>query len=149
MSAISLETRKPVDKLTLSDFKAFPVWEYAIDEEAREGRDETWVRPVNTSVVPRRSYTHVAADFSAPCGKQFLGYVTVSTLDGPPDVCQGVIHCNRNYLFIPNPEQFRFEDSRKELLDTLGLKESELFPLSFRLCLPVAGWPKYLGGQLP
>ncbi len=40
------DTRKPVDELDLGDLSVFPVWEFAIDEEALEGRDETWVRPV-------------------------------------------------------------------------------------------------------
>lgn len=149
MPAVSLRTRKPVDKLTLGDFKAFPVWEYASDEEGMDGRDETWVRPVDTPVVPRVSYTHVAADFTAACGKKFAGFVTVSTLDGPPVVCQGVILYKRNYLFISNPESFCFRESRKDLLAKLGLKEREVFPLSFRLRLAVAGRLKYSGGELP
>ncbi len=37
---------KPVDHLTPEDFQAFPVWEYDLDSEGIEGRDETWVRPV-------------------------------------------------------------------------------------------------------
>jgi hypothetical protein len=63
MAAVCLCTRKPVDQLTLGDFAAFPVWEYANDEQGAEGRDETWVRPVDTTVVPKRSY---------PCEKLFV-----------------------------------------------------------------------------
>jgi hypothetical protein len=37
---------KPVNQLTPEDLKMFPVWEYDLDGEALEGRDETWVRPV-------------------------------------------------------------------------------------------------------
>lgn len=40
------ETRKPIDGLTLADLEAFPIWEFAIDEEGVEGQDETWVRPL-------------------------------------------------------------------------------------------------------
>lgn len=149
MAAVSLRTRKAVDQLTLNDFGAFPVWEYADDEEGIDGRDETWVRPVNTAVVPKRSYTHVAADFTAVCGKGFAGFVTVSTLDGPPEVCQGVVLHGRDYLFVSNPEAFGFDESRKHLLNKLGLTESEVFPLTFRLRVAVAGEPKYSGGELP
>lgn len=88
MGRITLRTRKPVNQLALDDFEAFPVWEYAIDEEGVSGRDETWVRPVDASAVPKRSYVIAAADFTAPCGRQFCGSVTVSTLDGPPDICR-------------------------------------------------------------
>jgi hypothetical protein len=149
MAAVSLSTRKPVNQLTLEDFAAFPVWEYADDEEGAEGRDETWVRPVATTVVPKRSYTHVAADFTAPCGKHFVGFVTVSTFDGQPEVCQGVILHNREYLFISNPEAFDFDESRKELLGALRLSEPEVFPLAFRIRVAVVGRAKYSGGELP
>jgi hypothetical protein len=149
MQVINLQTRKPVDQLTLEDFAAFPVWEYATDEENIEGRDETWVRPIDTAVVPKRSYTHVAAEFTAACGKRFAGFVTVSTLDGPPQVCQGVILHDHDYLFVSNPEAFGFSESRRELLMALGLREAEMFPLSFRLRVPVAARAKYSGGVLP
>ncbi len=49
---VTLETRKHIDKLTISDFSTFPGWEFDIDEEGTEGRDETWVRPLDTQVVP-------------------------------------------------------------------------------------------------
>lgn len=148
MSRATLETRKPACQLTLADFAAFPVWEY-LDEDEIEGRDETWVRPVNTSVVPRESYTHVAAEFTAACGRQFAGYVTVSTLDESPDVCQGVIFNDQQPLFVSNPEACGYEESRKYLLTAVQLAEAEVFPLSFRLRVPVAGDRLYTGGVLP
>jgi hypothetical protein len=70
-------------------------------------------------------------------------------LEGAPDVCQGVILQDREYLFVSNPEAFGFEESRGRLLTTLGLTEAEMFPLSFRLRVPVAGRAKYQGGSLP
>jgi hypothetical protein len=149
MAAVNLQTRKPVDQLSLDDFAAFPVWEYADDEEGVDGRDETWVRPIDTAIVPKRSYTHVVADFTAACGKPFAGFVTVSTLDGPPDVCQGVILHRREYLFVSNPEAFDSKESRKRLLSALRLTEPEVFPLSFRLRVAVAGRLEYSGGVLP
>jgi hypothetical protein len=149
MAKVTLRARKPVDQLSLDDFAVFPVWEYADDEEWVEGRNETWVRPVASSVVPKRSYTHVAARFTAACGKQFDGFVTVSTLEGPPDVCQGVILHNREYLPVSNPEAFGFEESRQGLLATFGMSEAEMFPLSFRLRVAVASDAQYSGGVLP
>jgi hypothetical protein len=91
----------------------------------------------------------VAADFATASGKQFEGFVTVSTLECAPDVCQGVILLGRDSLFVSNPEAFGFKESRERLLTTLGLTESEAFPLSFRLRVPVAGREKSRGGVLP
>jgi hypothetical protein len=109
----------------------------------------TWVRPVDTSIVPKGSYTHVAAEFTAICGKRFAGFVTVSTLDGPPDVCQGVVVHVGDYLFVSNSEACGFDESRKHLLTAVHLTEVEMFPLSFRLRVPVAGGGKHTGGVLP
>jgi hypothetical protein len=53
----TLKTRKPVNELTVEDLLAFPIWEFAADEEGAEGQDETWVRPVRHSQVPREAYS--------------------------------------------------------------------------------------------
>jgi hypothetical protein len=149
METVSLNTRKPVGKLNRKDFDAFPIWQYADDEEGHEDRDETWVRPVDGTSVPRRAYCHVAVDFITPIEKKFFGFVTVSTLDGPPEVVQGTILHNRKSLFISNPEAFCFDDSRRDLLVGLGLTEDQVFPISFTLRVPVVGHVKYKGGTLP
>ena len=145
---VTLDTRKPVDRLTLGDLSAFPIWEYADDEEGLAGRDETWVRPVDSRVIPSRSYTIVAADFSFAGGRQFCGSISVSTLDSPVDIFQGVINfASRNYL-IPDPEMFGGEKARQELLDGLGASESELFPIQFRLRALIEGEVEYRTGVL-
>ncbi len=149
MEAVTLKTRKPVGKLSRKDFDAFPIWQYADDEEGHEDRDETWVQPVDSTTVPRRTYCHVAADFVTPIEKKFFGFVTVSTLDGATDVCQGTILYRRKSLFISNPEAFGFRDSRRDLLTNLGLTKVQVFPLAFTLRVPIAGHIKYKGGTLP
>lgn len=55
-----------------------------------------------------------------------------------------MIQHNGKDLFVSNPEAFFYE-----LLNALGLKEAEMFPLTFRLRVPVADKPDYSGGQLP
>ena len=146
---ITLATRKPVHLLTSDDLSAFPVWEYADDEEAVEGRDETWVRPVPFEAVPSRSYLIVAADFESAGGRRFRGYVFVSTLEGEPDACQAVIWSGSSCFFVANPEAVVYESSRAELLSGLGVGEHEMFPLSFRVCLPVEGVKGRWSGVLP
>lgn len=142
-------TRKPVNRLTFEDFRAFPIWEYTDDEEGVEGQDETWVRPMASQVVPERSYTHVAAVLSTSRGRELTGFVTVSTLEGPPVVRQGVIFHQGQGLFISNPEAFGFLESRSELLQALGATESDVFPIAFRLLAPVTGVPNTVSGVLP
>ena len=62
--------RKPVEKLTLDDFAAFPVWEFALDEESEPDQDETTVRPVPVSVPldPSDSTYLIAAHFQLADG---------------------------------------------------------------------------------
>src|SRR2546421_7494357 len=93
---VTLETRKPIDHLTTSDLSTFPVWEFALDEEGIEGRDETWVRPLNTQIVPKGQYSlTVAADFKAACGRTYSGFVGVTTApirtNDPVTIMDGVI----------------------------------------------------------
>jgi hypothetical protein len=64
-------------------------------------------------------------------------------------VCQGVVVHNRKYLFVSNPEAYGFDESRKQLLTAVQLTEADMFPLSFRLRVPVAGHAKHTGGVLP
>ncbi len=52
-------------------------------------------------------------------------------------------------LFVSNPEACGYEESRKYLLTAVQLAEAEVFPLSFRLRVPVAGDRLYTGGVLP
>lgn len=145
---ITLKTRKPINHLTVEDFAAFPIWEYASNEEDLGG-DETWVRPVDAPVVPTESYVHVAAEFTAACGQKLSGDVTVSTLEGPPNACQGSIFHDGKGWFVSNPEAICYRESRDELIAALGLTEDAVFPLSFRLRIPVEGVPGFWSGVLP
>jgi hypothetical protein len=146
---VTLETRKPVESLTPDDFAAFPIWQYADDEEGIEGRDETWVRPIPSKVVAEHIYVHAAAVFTAACGRTFSGYVTVSTLEGPPEVSQGSVFQGGKSLFVSNPEAFHFEESREALLAALDLTEADVFPLAWRLLVPVEGKSGPIQGVLP
>jgi hypothetical protein len=83
MGAPTPETRKPVDQLTPEDFAAFPIWEFAIDDEPSDTepeQDETWVRPVDASVAAVDAYSLlVAADFTTASGRPLQGFVGVTT----------------------------------------------------------------------
>lgn len=137
---VSLKTRKPVDQLVAGDLSAFPVWEYALDEEDVEGRDETWVRPVKTKVVPLGQYSLlVAADLKVASGRTFGGFVVVTTAEGSVEIIGGVILRESDYLPIPSPKQFGFEESKGMLLSRLRLSEPDVFPIAYTLRVPIEG----------
>lgn len=131
-------TPKPVGSLTLADLAAFPIWEYE-DEGGFEGRDETWVRPVEALTVPRRSYVIVAAGFRAACGREFQGSISVSRLEEPAEFLNGVIHARGESYLIPDPENAFFDRAMVALLDGLGLPRPELFPIAFTLRVAFEG----------
>lgn len=139
--AVSLSTRKPVTELTSEDFAAFPVWEYAIDEETQEDRDETWVRPLNVRQIPTRGYSfQVAAELHAPCGRMFPGFCIVTTARGAVEVNGAVLLGEGAYLPTYFPD---------ELGDHTGLSETDLFPLKFVLRVPVEGEQDVRTGPVP
>jgi hypothetical protein len=133
------KTRKPLDKLSLADISAFPIWEFATDEEGAAGQDETWVRPQAAQEVPLDAYSlSVAAEFEAPTGATFHGIVGVNTSSGYEAVHAAVVTDN-DYVFIPWPGYDGAPESMRLAAKQLGLKQSELFPLKYRLAARVQG----------
>jgi hypothetical protein len=73
-----LNVRKQVYELTLHDLATFPVWEFRLDEEGEEGRDESTVRPYAAS-GPLDSADRmfvVRAVFTLADGSRMQGYFT-------------------------------------------------------------------------
>jgi hypothetical protein len=99
--ATTVASRKPIDKITTKDLDAFPIWEFATDEEDIEGRDETWIRPVKAKVVPPDAYSlSVAADYQTASGKALTGIVGVTTAGGL-EFGHGALLMKGAYLFVP------------------------------------------------
>src|SRR5262245_25997614 len=126
---VTLKTRKPIDKLTAADLLAFPIWEYAIDEEDVEGRDETWVRPTNATVVRANSWSlSVAADFRTHSGITLPGLMGVTTAGGV-EIDGAVLLPERKYIVVDSNSAA----SRRSTASALGMSVRDLFPLSFTL----------------
>jgi hypothetical protein len=136
----TLDTRKPVHDLTISDLSAFPVWEYVLDEGIK-GRDDSWVRPLDTEVVPRGQFSLqvVAAEFKAACERVYDGFVDVSTAAGKIYISGGAILNGSENLSIPSPRMVGFREARQALLKRLGLADYDLFPITYTLRVVVEG----------
>ena len=139
----TLSTRKPVIKLAATDLRAFPIWEFAIDEESHPDQDETWVRPVQAEAVPAGAYSQiVAASFaSPPSSSTFVGFMMVSTDERPPDLSPGAVLFRRGYHVIPSPQE---APERAAFAGLLGVT----FPLSYRLLVPLAGEARLREGTI-
>jgi hypothetical protein len=132
----SEETRKPIDQLTAEDLKAFPVCEFAIDEEDVEGRDETWVRPLNVGQILRDAWSlSVASDFISPNGNKFEGIMEVTTaIDSP--CSSACLIVGGAYMYIDGAPGSR---ERQAISKALGGTEAELFPMKYTLRVLVEG----------
>ncbi len=128
-----------MDQLRRVDLKTFPVWEFASDEESTEGRDETWVRPVQTEHVPDTAYSlSVAATLTTPEGVAYAGIVGVNTADGFETVHAAVL-TEDNYVFIPWPGMAGASKFAQDAAKELRLRSEQLFPLAFRLVVTIQG----------
>ena len=149
-------TRKPVDRLTADDFTAFPVWEYAIDEEEIPGRDETWVRPAGRTRLRRGLYSQlVLSSFRSSRGDIFPGFMVVSTAVPDPDVQPGALLAPS---YLPLPMLSRAQalakgrtwdlDSRRDILKALHRREDGLFPLTYQLQVTLGREKRLLRGRV-
>lgn len=142
------DARKPIGQLTLHDLDAFPVWEFAIDEEGVDGQAETWVRPVVANTVPKGLYSlSVACDFRTASGKCFGGFVDVTTARGV-ELGGAVMLVEGDRAFLPDVEYWDPSDDRKAVASALDLPEAEVFPLALTLRVSAAGhkglrWVEY------
>ena len=144
---VTLRTRKPIDQLQPEDLAAFPIWEFANDEEGTEEQDETWVRPIKAKVVGPDLYSlSVAANFRTASGQVIAGFVGVTTA-GEFEFGHGVLLHDREYIFVPSSEYSDAKKERKNVLSALRMNERQVFPLVFTLRVPIEGETVLRGGE--
>lgn len=124
-----MKTRKPVDKLSANDLVAFPIWEFATDEEGLDGQDETWVQPVDARVVRKGLWSlSVAADYCTRAGAKIAGFIGVSTAEGV-EIDNAVLLPKGKYVFV----DVRSSASRGATAKALGMPSKDVFPLTYTL----------------
>jgi hypothetical protein len=152
-----LNIRKPVHKLKVGDFRDLPVWEYAIDEEDKPSRDETWVRPVKGELVRKGVYSQlVSTRFTTASGRILHGFMTVSTVDPKIEILPGVVLGKVGFRPIPTMSRVlaakRHQkwaiQARDELVAALSQPESIVFPLKYSLLVLIRGEKSYRQGKI-
>lgn len=139
----TLATRKPVETLAVVDLETFPVWTYAIDEEATDDdddRDETWVKPMDVVAIPDGALSLcVAAAARLPCG---LVYPAVLFSDAFRGFAVGAV------ALLTTEGRVLFDNSdtpreRARTLKRLGLRAADVLPLEYvtRIALAATGAP--------
>ena len=138
--------RKPLNALTREDLISHAVWEFAGDEEAAEGQDETTVRPYLGALPAERAYNLLSrADFVAASGNRYIGYVSASPgTEADISTFQPVIVCDAGQVgfwygaVVPSERELRENFSKLETV------YEHLFPITYRssdgaLSRPVEG----------
>lgn len=79
--SVTLSTKKPIDEITTGDLAIFPIWEF-ISDENDETTNETWIRPVDSKILPiNETSLSVAATFTTASGLVINGLIAISTDD--------------------------------------------------------------------
>lgn len=133
---------KPIDQLSLADLQTHPIWEYTDDEE---DRDETYVRPVQSTAVPREM-NHcvylVACDIVAVTGAKFIGFMSVA--NGELHESSPVVVGEQGNYWPLDLSPTRRDRSRFEAF--FGCAQAALLPVQWKLRVPFAGEATLLSG---
>ena len=126
----TLQTRKPIEALTPADLDSHTIWECAM--EADDNRDDTWIRPLASSTIPRDSGAlSVAADFVTADGTRFAGIVGLSTGEGIA-IASGSLLADGAYVYAAHGEKtsIRYKTSTAS---QLGKSPADIYPLRYTL----------------
>jgi hypothetical protein len=129
-----MPSAKPIDELSAEDLHTHPIWEYAMDEE--EEHDETYVHPVAAPSVPRELHVvyHAACELITASGKSYAGFMSI---------CNGALH-GEAPVVVGNAGEYWPLDLPHDYQPTkfkqlFGVTHSALFPVRWRLRVPIAG----------
>ncbi len=142
--------RKQVYELTLDDLDVFPVWEFRLDPEGEEGRDESTVRPFTVAgpLDPTERMFIVRAFFTLADGSRMEGYCT-PPLRGNASIgiLQPIIVTGRGQVRLwcgtAAPDEKRLIHN----YDLLGRDARRVFPVQFESAVELVGGP--IKGSVP
>jgi hypothetical protein len=155
--APTFRTRKPVDALVEADFVAFPIREYAVDEEGRPDRDETWVKPSSLTALRKGLYSQLVRTlFTTARGEGLAGFMTVTTAGSRAEVTPGAL-VSPAYLPLPRLPRRRAQARsadwdlalRRALLRALRRREPSVFPIAYELQVSIGRSSQRPRGHIP
>lgn len=139
---IDLETRRSIRKISRADFDAFPVWEWALNEEETAGLDESFLRPTtHDSIVPGMTAHFVVG------ARATLSDGTVLPACAQVDVRGKKVQVQPLCLFLQERQLDFAGDETNRVLSHLT-RQPEARAVAWELVVPVAGRDKPLSGKL-
>jgi len=140
----SQRIRKQVYELTLNDLRAFPVWEFRLDEQGEEGRDESTVRPYHASAAldPADRMFIVRALFTLADGSRMWGYFTPPGRgDATIGSLQPTIVTDRGQVRLWCGTAVPSLKRLAQNYEFLGKNQKHLFPIRFESDVDLVGGP--------
>jgi hypothetical protein len=142
--------RKQVYDLTIADFDAAPVWEFASDEEEVLGQDEATVRPYEASFPLDIGHGGlvVRAVFTLADGTTLRGYLSPQPMPlRRPGYLQPVIICSGGQVNFWNGMRRPTQQQMMDTLAKLAKGAAQVFPVEYRSDVELLGGP--IAGTLP
>jgi hypothetical protein len=144
---------RKVDSLTVRDFRAHPVWEYALDVECEEGNDETSVRPVLKLPVSTLGNRVVGTKVRLANGTKVwavLGNVDVRRARSTAQFLHVSIWRGGKEFFLARYFDSEYAKQGPEALARfLGMGIDDVFPISYDLRAYVKGTGAAIAGAIP
>jgi ribosomal protein L40E len=145
---------KPVDELTVEDLKRHPVWEYDLENEGKEGRDETWIKPVRKLPVEDLDNRVVGTEARLADGKPvfcLFGDVDLQDSQYSQEFIQvRVFKNNEESFFLARQGDIDFDDHNpKALAKFLGLRVKDVFPITYDISAVAIGQDAVVKGSIP
>ena len=139
-----MKIRKQVYELTVDDLRKLPVWEFALDEEGKEGQDEATVRPCELSgaIDPLDGPFIVRTVFTLADGTQMHGCMTTPTSDDDGlDTLQPVLISERGQVLFWHGVIAPDAQSLAQSYEKLGRDAARAFPIHVVSDVELVGGP--------
>jgi hypothetical protein len=141
--------RKQVYHLTAEDFTRHPVWEFALDEEGKEGQDEATVRPLECDMADgSMGMLVVRAGFVLADGSTMPGFLTppVPLALGPQTLQPTITAATGQVPFWCGVISPKPEDISRWYARLNRPSPNRIFPIRYASDFPIKGGP--LNGEV-
>ena len=139
---IDLHTRRSIRKIARADFDAFPVWEWAINEDHTHGHDESFVRPTGLGSLSLEQVGQyiVSATVTLSEGSALPGCVEVS-------VRSGKLHMEPMFIFLQD-RHLDFGGAETKTVLSHYTKHPAAHPVRWQLAVALDGESAPRQGQV-
>jgi hypothetical protein len=130
---IDLDSRRSIRKIAREDFAAYPVWEWALNEEHTEGHGQSFVRPTALESLPIGLSCHyiVSATATLSDGSSLPACVEVS-------VRAKKVRIEPMFIFLQD-RHLDFGGAATRTVLSHYTKRADARPVSWELAVPLDG----------